>query len=61
MLIINLITLVAGLFVLSIGLATFINPDFSRLINIPFGTTNVKAIITIFVGTIVIVIGIFFL
>ncbi len=52
----NTILIVAGIIVIIIGLAAFINPNFSRLINAP-GGPRLKASIAIIVGVILSIIG----
>ncbi len=51
-----MILIVAGIIVIIIGLAVFINPNFSRLINAP-GGPRLKASIAIIVGVILSIIG----
>ena len=52
----NTILIVAGIIVIIIGLAAFINPNFSRLINAP-GSPRLKASIALIVGVILLIIG----
>jgi len=53
----NTILIVSGIIVIIIGLAVFINPNFSRLINAP-GGPRLKASIAIIAGVILLIIGI---
>lgn len=55
----NTILIVVGIVVIIIGLAAFINPNFSRLINAP-GSPRLKGTIAFVVGAIILVIGLFF-
>ena len=50
----NIIALVVGIIVLLIGIFSFINPNISRLINIP-GGDHFKAIAASIVGVIIII------
>ena len=52
----NTILIVVGIIVIVIGLATFINPNFSRLINAP-GGPRLKGSIAMIVGVILLIIG----
>ena len=52
----NTILVIVGIFVVIIGLLSFINPTFSRLINAP-GGSKLKAIIAFIIGLIIIIIG----
>ena len=52
----NTIITVVGVIVILVGLAAFINPNFSRLINAP-GSPRLKASIAIIVGVIILIIG----
>ena len=52
----NTILIVVGIIVIIIGLAAFINPTFSRLINAP-GSPRLKASIDMIVGVILLIIG----
>jgi hypothetical protein len=52
----NTILIVIGIIVIIIGLATLINPNFSRLINAP-GGPRLKATIALIIGAIIIFIG----
>jgi len=52
----NIIMIVVGIIVIIIGIAGFINPNFTRLINAP-GSPRLKAIIAIVVGIIILLIG----
>ncbi len=55
----NTILIVAGIIVIIIGLDTFINPNFSRLINAP-GGPRLKASIALIVGIILLIIGLIY-
>lgn len=50
------ILLIVGIIVIFIGIAAFINPNFTRLINAP-GGPRLKAIIALISGIIIIVIS----
>jgi len=52
----NTILIVVGIIVIFIGLAVFINPNFSRLINAP-GGPRLKASIAMIIGVILFIIG----
>ena len=52
----NLILVIVGVFVIIIGLAAFINPNFARIINAP-GGPRLKAIIALVVGIIILLLG----
>ena len=52
----NTIIIIVGIIVIIIGLAAFINPNFSRLINFP-GSPRFKASIAFIIGIIIIIIG----
>ena len=52
----NTILIISGVFVIIIGLAAFINPNFSRLINAP-GGPRLKASIALIAGVILLFIG----
>ena len=52
----NTILIIIGIIVIIIGLATFINPNFSRLINAP-GGPRLKAIIALIAGAILLLVG----
>ena len=53
---VNTILIVVGIIVFIIGLAAFINPNFSRLINAP-GSPRLKAVIALIAGIILLIIG----
>ena len=52
----NTILTVTGIIVIIIGIAVFLNPNFSRLINLP-GGPRLKACIALIVGVILLIIG----
>ena len=52
----TLITLTIGIIIIFLGIVTLINPNFSRWINIP-GEAHLKAIVSIVIGTILIIIS----
>jgi hypothetical protein len=52
----NTILIVVGIIVIIIGIAAFLNPNFSRLINAP-GSPRLKASIAMIVGVIILLIG----
>ena len=52
----NTILIIAGIIVIIIGLAAFINPNFSRLINAP-GSPRLKAVIALIAGVILLIVG----
>lgn len=54
---INTVLLVAGAIATLIGIGAFINPSLSRWINLPGGPT-IKAIVSIAIGIILLIIGI---
>ena len=47
---------IIGILIIGIGLATLLNPNFSRLINLP-GDPRLKAILSIIVGIILIILN----
>jgi hypothetical protein len=53
---VNTILIVVGIIVIIIGIAAFLNPNFSRLINAP-GGPRLKASIAMIVGIIILLIG----
>jgi hypothetical protein len=53
---INIFVLIIGIIVTIIGIATFINPNFAKLINLP-GSPQLKAIVAIIVGIVIIILG----
>jgi hypothetical protein len=55
----NTILIVVGIIVTIIGLAAFINPNFSRLINAP-GGPKLKATIALIIGFIILIIGLIY-
>jgi hypothetical protein len=55
----NTILIIAGIIVIIIGLAAFINPNFSSLINAP-GSPRLKASIALIVGVILLIIGLIY-
>ena len=52
----NIIMIIVGIIVIIIGIAGFINPNFTRLINAP-GSPRLKAIIALIAGFIILLIG----
>ncbi len=52
----NIILLISGAIVVLFGLGAFLNPNLARWINAP-GTPIIKAIITMIIGIILIVLG----
>ena len=54
----NIITIVVGVIVASIGVTAFFNPNFARIINIP-GSPRLKAIVALIVGIIIAIVGLF--
>ncbi|MBN2602583.1 MAG: hypothetical protein JXA91_00420 [Candidatus Thermoplasmatota archaeon] len=52
----NLILIIAGGIIFLPGIGTLLNPKIERLINLP-GNATVKAIISLVVGTIIIITG----
>ena len=52
----NTILIVVGVIVVLVGIAAFINPNFSRLINAP-GSPRLKAIIAMIVGIVILLVG----
>jgi hypothetical protein len=55
----NTILIVAGVIVTLIGLATFFNPNFARIINAP-GGPKIKAMVALIAGVILIIVGLVF-
>ena len=55
----NTILLIVGIIVIIFGTASFINPNFSRLINAP-GGPRLKAIIALIVGVVILLIGLLY-
>ena len=53
---VNTILLICGIIVSLIGIATFVNPNFTRWINAP-GSPRLKVAITLITGIIIIIIG----
>ena len=53
---VNTILIIVGIIVIIIGIAAFLNPNFSRLINAP-GGPRLKASIAMIVGIIIFLIG----
>jgi len=47
---------IIGLIIIGIGLATLINPNFSRWINLP-GDARLKAVVSIIIGTILLILS----
>jgi len=56
MILANIILLICGFITFIFGIASFINPNFSRWINIP-GGPRFKATVALIVGIIIIIIG----
>ena len=54
----NIIMIVVGTIVALIGVATFFNPNFARIINVP-GGPRLKAIVALIIGIIIAVVGLF--
>ena len=52
----NIILIVVGAIVTLIGIATFFNPNFARIINAP-GGPRIKAIVALIAGIILIMVG----
>jgi hypothetical protein len=52
----NTILIIVGIIVIIIGIISFFNPNFSRLINAP-GGPKLKAIIAMIAGIIILIIG----
>ena len=53
---INMVLIIVGAIVSLIGVAAFINPNFSKLINVP-GGPKLKAIVAIIIGLIILITG----
>jgi len=53
---INIVLIIVGAIVSLIGVAAFINPNFSKLINVP-GGPKLKAIVAIIIGLIILITG----
>ena len=51
-----MVVIIIGIIVTIIGIATFINPNFAKLINFP-GSPQLKAIVAIIVGLIILIFG----
>ena len=52
----NIILVIAGVIVTLLGIAAFFNPSFTRIINFP-GGPKLKAIGSIIIGVIILIIG----
>jgi len=52
----TIILTIVGILLLIIGLASFINPNFTRLINLP-GETSLKSMVSIIMGIVFILLG----
>ncbi|MBS3778088.1 MAG: hypothetical protein KGY50_02205 [Candidatus Thermoplasmatota archaeon] len=52
----SIILPIIGLLIIGIGVATLLNPNFSRWINLP-GDSRLKAILSILVGNILIILN----
>ena len=53
---INIIISIVGIIVTIIGITTFINPNFAKLINVP-GGPKIKGIVAIIIGIIILIYG----
>ena len=53
---INIVLIIVGVIVSLIGVAAFLNPNFSKLINVP-GGPKLKAIVAIIIGLIILITG----
>ena len=53
---INIVLIIVGAIVSLIGVAAFLNPNFSKLINVP-GGPKLKAIVAIIIGLIILITG----
>ena len=53
---INIVLIIVGAVVSLIGVAAFLNPNFSKLINVP-GGPKLKAIVAIIIGLIILITG----
>ena len=52
----SIILPIIGIILIGIGLATLINPNFSRWINLP-GDARLKAVVSIIIGTILLILS----
>jgi uncharacterized protein (DUF983 family) len=52
----SIILPIIGVIIIGIGLATLINPNFSRWINLP-GDARLKAVVSIIIGTILLILS----
>jgi hypothetical protein len=55
----NIITIILGVIVIIIGIAAFLNPNFTRIINAP-GGPRLKAIIALIAGIIITIFGLLY-
>ena len=53
---INIVIIVVGAIISLIGIATFLNPNFAKLINVP-GGPRLKAMVALVVGLIILIYG----
>ena len=53
---INIVLIIVGAIVSLIGVAAFLNPNFSKIINVP-GGPKLKAIVAIIIGLIILITG----
>ena len=54
----NIILIIVGVIVALIGVITFFNPNFARIINAP-GGPRLKAIVALIAGIIIAIVGLF--
>ncbi len=52
----TIVIAIIGIIILGIGIATLINPQFSRWINLP-GEAHIKAIVSIIIGLVLIILN----
>jgi len=55
----NIAVIILGAIIALIGVATFFNPNFARIINAP-GGPRLKAIVALIAGIIIAIIGLFY-
>lgn len=53
---INIAIIIVGIIISLIGIATFLNPNFAKLINVP-GGPRLKAMVALVVGLIILIYG----
>ena len=53
---INIAIIIVGVIISLIGIATFLNPNFAKLINVP-GGPRLKAMVALVVGLIILIYG----